>query len=214
MCHRHHVVTNNMTLYPVEGMQQIKAIHEAVFAAAPLAISEAQIDQAVQDFVDSDIADRTLESPYGVPVTCALLNQVSEWGASTEEAAVSATEYAEYVQILRKVPVDARAVLSVAVERGRTAGYMGSSIECLLVDVALATRRSEDEIRLLSSVLDKWEIARADYDEAENAEFVIVRGFEDLGNLWDEIKYFSEQTGMTIRDFAVGLRFDALDGGP
>src|SRR5690349_10429578 len=36
MCHRHHVVTDDVTLYPVERMEQIKASHEAAFAAEPL----------------------------------------------------------------------------------------------------------------------------------------------------------------------------------
>jgi hypothetical protein len=214
MCHRHHVVTNDVGIYPVEAMERIKAAHEARFAAASLDISDEQIDQAVQDFVDSDIADRTVDAPYGIPVTCGALNRISGWGVSDEDAADSAREYAEYVQKLRRVPVDARAVLSVAVDRGRTAGYMGSVIECLLTDVVLATRRTKDEIRELCAVLERWGVARAEFDESENAEFVIVSGHGDVGNVWDEIRHFAKETGMTVRDFAVGLRFDALDEGP
>jgi hypothetical protein len=211
MCHRHHVVTDNLKLYPTERLQQIKAAHEAAFAAKPLPISETQIDQAVQYFVDSDIADRTLESPYGVPVTCALLNQINGWDVSPEQAAGWATQCAEYVQVLRRVPVDARAVLSIAVERGEN---MGSSFECLLADVALATRQSEDDIRTFCSVLAWWDIGGARYDEMDGKERVVVGTFGDMGNVWEDIKHFVQRTGMTVRDFAVGLRFDALDDGP
>jgi hypothetical protein len=213
MCHRHHVVTNDVALYPVEAMEAIKTSHEAKFAGGAMQITDEQIDQAIEDFVDSDIADRTLETPFGVPTTCAKLNEVSGWGVTAEEAHPSVAQYGDYVRTLRRVPVDARAVLSVAVERGSAGGYMRAHVECLLVDVALATGRSREEVRELVAVLDKWGIAYSEFGE-EQGEVIVVRSHEDLGNLWDEIKAFALQTGMTVRDFAVGLRFDALDEGP
>src|SRR4051794_4463855 len=134
MCHRHHVETDDVRRFDVASMVAIKSRHEAKFAASPKPLTDEQVDQAVEYFVDSAIADRTLESPYRVPLTCQAIDETT-WDIGPEYAVQSASEIAEYVRLLRRVPVDARAVLSTAVERGSADGYLDNSVSCLLADL-------------------------------------------------------------------------------
>lgn len=62
MCHRHHVETGDVTRFDVQAMRDIKLRHEAIFTAAPASLTEDQVDQAVEYFVDSTIADRTFSN--------------------------------------------------------------------------------------------------------------------------------------------------------
>jgi hypothetical protein len=214
MCHPHHVRTNDEGRFDVAAMEAIKRAHEARFAAASPALSEAQVDQAVEYFVESSIVDRTYETPYRVPLSCARINAVNGWGVTEDQAAGTAAEVAQYVKNLRRVPVDARAVLAAAVDRGSASGgVMDYRVYCLLADVALATGTSDEELRVFAAVLEKWGIGQIDRDFDDIGMEYLAIGRHDLGwNIWEETKNFADATNQSVRAFAVELRFDLFDG--
>ena len=216
MCHRHHVETDDVERFDVFAMRRIKMRHEAQFAAEEAALTEEQVDQAVEYFVDSAIADRTFDTPFRVPTTCQAINATDGWHLEAEQGAETAREIAEYVRRLRRVPVDARAILSTVVDRGAAGGSVfDHSMSCLLVDVALATGIPQDDVIALVAVLDAWGIARLDWETDDRGlGQVIVRGMDVGWNMWQAVKEFAEGSGLTVRDFAVDLRFDLLDEVP
>jgi hypothetical protein len=105
-----------------------------------------RVDQAVEHFVDSDIADRTYDTPDRLPVNCERINEVLEWDEDQEQPRGTVETIAEYVGRLRRVPVEARAVLSVVVDRGVACGDHENFMSCLAHDVAQAIGTSEEEV--------------------------------------------------------------------
>lgn len=145
-------------------------------------------------------------------MTCREIDHVNGWSLEPEQAAGTAREIADYVRRLRRVPVDARAVLSAVVDRGSAGGYLNHTMSCLLMDVALATGTPQDEVSALVAILEHWNVGRVDWESDERGlGQVIIYGLDNDWNMWDEIKQFAATTGRTVRDFAVELRFDLLD---
>ena len=72
LCHEHHVETDNVAEFPVDRLTRIKADHEARFVGPP-EVSDAVLEQAVQDVIAPSVEDQTDRVILRLPQTLSRL---------------------------------------------------------------------------------------------------------------------------------------------
>lgn len=133
MCHEHHKVTDDMSVYTVKRLQEMKATHEAKFTN-------------IVEKIRASIVDQTKLSEVAPAASLGRINEVLAWNNSPEELLETAKEVADFAARLRKLPLRTKELVTVIVERGRPGGYLDSDWRVLFDDIVEATGESESEI--------------------------------------------------------------------
>jgi hypothetical protein len=203
LCHRHHVETNNVDCYPVARMREIKAAHEAKFAAGTLPVSEEQYEGAAEQIAESSIIDITKKAVVRLPQTLAA------WEIPDDELGWDLELLHPYLERLRRLPLDTRGVLLVIVERGEPAR---DDVALPVTELELATGVRGKRLGAHLDMLDRHHIAGIEEDW-EGRSWVGTYTL-DGWRFWYEMKKYCEQAGLDLQDFIMGLRFDRLDEPP
>ncbi|MFD1524380.1 hypothetical protein [Pseudonocardia yunnanensis] len=198
LCHEHHVVTDDESLFDVARMHAIKRDHEARFMAGVAALV-----RSVQDWTDSSVI---------TPATSLRgFHLHMGWGGPSDRGELDRSLQAlqEFADVLRTLSLPARELLYIAVKRGRLAGGFIGVHAAELEDVAHVT---PFELRGLVGQLKEQGLAYFDGDE--DPEFwdftapyvaVICRDYPS----WADLRSFLDDGG--LRRLIVDLRFDLLD---
>ena len=197
LCHRHHVITNNVKEFTVERMQQLKRYHES----------------KVNDFAThlqfrvTDLTKREVEKPTVMPRKLA---SVCNWSLTDEELTVTAADLNKVLAVLREVPIQARHLLVVAVERSEGPDNQGRR-HFSPEEVDLACGLTARKTGPLWGVLDRYGFAW-DFGENETGrvKFALVSPQCDW-NVWDTFLEFQDAIPGAIHELVVGLNFALLD---
>jgi hypothetical protein len=111
MCHKHHVETDDVSIWTVEKMRELKAAHEG------------QFEEAVEQITQAAIHDITKEIVTYEPLTLARLNTAAGWSNSPAE--LQGTLEHNVLPLLArlgKLVPDLRAILLIIVEHGEDRG--------------------------------------------------------------------------------------------
>lgn len=95
MCYPHHQVTNDVKKYTVTKLQKMKSEHERRFSSPDRAILE-----RLQDWTAGD-------TPQGVE-NLRRADRELGWDYDDEELAEPVAELNEYIELLRRVPIEVR----------------------------------------------------------------------------------------------------------
>ncbi len=208
MCHAHHVITNDVVVYPVERMRSLKSDHERRFASPGSVILE-----TLRDWTEASQPTRA--------ATLGRLNVVLGWNMSQEELARSVAELDGHIDRLQNVPVEARGFLAAVTKRAmkmestrvvRSMGHGGTAI--LVSDLRDALRMSEASIGERANELDSYNLADIDFIETDLGDKPAVR-IRDLRSgwpLWPDLVRFAETEGIDLSVFWQDLDFRRLDG--
>jgi len=203
LCHRHHVETSDVDRYPVARMREIKAAHEAKFAAGKLPVSEEQFEGAAEQIAESSIIDITKKAVVRLPQTLAA------WEIPDDELSWDLELLHPYLERLRRLPLDTRGVLLVIVERGELAR---DDVALPVTELELATGVRGKRLGAHLDMLDRHHIAGIEEDW-EGRSWVGTYTL-DGWRFWYEMKKYCEQAGLDLQDFIMDLRFDQLDKPP
>jgi hypothetical protein len=206
MCHEHHVVTNDVDKFPVSKMREMKEDHERRFSRPDRAILEKLTDWT------------TLEQPTNVK-NLRRLNEVLAWDASDEELAHSIQALNEYIDVLRRVPIEVRSFLRATLSRAhrmrdtRAVKFRRDSILILASDLQSALRLRGDALDESVRLLEAYGLG--DYDEFETDSGIQpgirVRGLRTGELHWAELIAFCEKTSTPLEVFTDDLDFGRLD---
>jgi hypothetical protein len=199
LCHRHHVVTNNVEKYPVATLQEMKAVHELKFAQ----IEEKMIATILDESLEAETSDAT--------------SLIGLLGPADENRPLEIKRANKYGARLRELPIETRRFLSIAVRRAyeqavreRDLGGMGNST-VNPIEVQKATRLSNEEMREQVRILEEHGLASVDEDDGSGRWTMYIYGQKSWTRLPEDIARFCKEHAIAQDEVFVDLRFDLLD---
>lgn len=196
MCHDHHRETNNVHKFDVTRMRRIKADHERLYS----------------DVVGKmllKVADHTKHQAPVLAKNLLHMNAVLNWGNSEEELAETLADLEEFVGRLKKVPIPAREALVIIVERSEKSSF-GSGLETQVPELSHATGLSDDELRGICSILDKYGFIR-DNGADEGVAMIGLRNSNEGWPILADLKKFCAKADVELGEIIGGLDFSILD---
>ena len=195
MCHKHHKITDNVELYPVDRLQEMKRKHEARFTNA--------VDTIYKSIVD-EMTTLVPASPKS------LARYIAVFEAPNDESVNR--QLCDAISLLagrlQKLPRRTREILVSIVRRcedARGNGY-GSLPFSEVVHACNLPRR---EVRQQLEILDKYRIAQLDDDNGKIMLWCI--GEDGAWDFWSDLRAFCDKTGTALSEFVVDLKFDLFD---
>lgn len=142
MCHDHHLETNDVGKFDVARMKKIKSMHESLYS----------------DVVGKmllKVGDHTKKQKSCPAKNLKKINEVLKWGHSDAELSENIKDLNELLERLKKVPMPARELLLIVVERAEKSDF-GSGLEVQGPEIVHATGLSNTDLRGLFTILDKY----------------------------------------------------------
>jgi hypothetical protein len=199
LCHRHHVVTDNVEKYPVAKLKEMKAVHERKYSQ-------------IEEKMSATIADQSLESETTDPVSL-----IGILGEPDEHRPAEVKRMKKYASRIRELPIETRRLLSIAVRRAyeqatreQDLGGLGSST-VNPIEVQKATHLSNDEMREQIRILDEHRLASVEDDDGNGQWTMYIYGQKSWIRLPEDIAGFCKQRGISLDEIFVDLKFDLLD---
>lgn len=211
MCHDHHVETNDETEFTVEMLRDFKARHEGAFSGVPSPLSDKALEAAVEEIAASDVIDQTDRVVLRPPQTLAKFGDLVDLGWTPEELRSSIELVEPGLKALRRVPLDARAVFAIVVDRGSDyADDLGVPAHEIEEAAAIDGQTLANHVR----TLERYRLAG--FEEEYEGEwgtttiFIRTRSFDGWG-FWRLLKIFCERAELKVKPVINELRFDQLD---
>ena len=206
MCANHHLVTDNVDEYPVSRLRRIKEEHENRFLSPEKAIQQSLVDWTR---VDQLTKVKNLRR----------MNTILNWEITEAQLEESIAELNDYLDILRRVPIDVRRFVMAVAKRVRalqdTSAVRKETFDTriLLSDFLSAHPISDSLMKKMLSLTDVHGLADlADIDTTIGRRDAIrLRHLESGWALWEEIAEFCELTDTPFETFAENLDFSPLD---
>lgn len=207
MCNAHHTKTNDVSVYTVAKLRQMKADHERRFSRPDRAI----LDQ-LTDWTEADQATEVQN--------LLRMDAVLAWKNNPAELSDLCGELNEYIARLGTVPVElrrfvgkvARRAVKMENTRTTTSGMFGTKI--LISDLKRAFGLSETAIAELANDLDGYGIG--DFDEIDTdfglKPAVRIRDLRSGWPFWTDLASFCDKANESIEAFTDNLDFARLDG--
>lgn len=202
MCYKHHKITNDVNLYPVDRLRRMKEDHESKFT---------DIVETIR--IPSSVNDITASQSTVVPSRLKRCNEVLDWQLTDDELASEITYFEEYCKRFDRLTRAVRQLFSIIVER------------CEISDSVLSVPYSEIKAivdidqELLNEyleILERYKLAYTTVYTYYGEEYekrmhdICIYKVSDL-DICGVIKDFCRKTGILIESFLVGLQFDQLD---
>lgn len=207
MCHAHHKVTDDVQEYPVHRMRQIKSDHERRFSNPDGAML-------------AQLRDWTRATEPSMPRTLRRLSEELDLGLSDEQLREYVQDLTEYVETLRKVPVEVRNFLRIVIERAyymrdtNAVSRSWSDAPVLRIDdLRRAYHLTDTEIGETVSSMEAYGVGGlAEISEEYGISHgVSVYGLKSGWPLWFTLKEFCDAIGCDLAVFAIDLDFARLD---
>jgi hypothetical protein len=199
MCYDHHVETNDVDMFPVERMKQIKLEHEQIFSD-------------VVGRIQQTITDRTTLAAPKYPKNLRRLNRILAWNLTDSELLASLEELLLVLNQFAKLPLPTRQFFKIVVNHGHRVSF-NVDLEVSVAEVEQSTALRPDEIRGFLSVLDRHGfIVDANVDEFGVSQIGIAK-LQTGWSLWSDLKSFAEKVDVDLALFCESLDFAQLDEG-
>jgi hypothetical protein len=197
MCHKHHVRTDDVKLYPVEKLKQMKAEHEAKFSDPALAISKTLIDA-------------TTLSEVGQAESLERLNRELGWDLAKEYLKVTREELNELLMLLKRIPRNARALISIIVERATAMNQDTREVMLPFYELQTVCNMRPDELSALIQILERHYLVSVWPEETTNPN-IELRRQKSGWPIWNDLAKFCRKTGIPLSALIVDLEFNRMD---
>ncbi|WP_088041862.1 hypothetical protein [Bacillus sp. EAC] len=195
MCHKHHKVTDNVAVYNVEKMKQIKQNHENLYR------------NIMNDMLKS-IEDQTKKQILNTSKSFKNINKVLEWNLSDEDLEETVKLANNYFEILKLLNKNTRSVFSSIVERSE---HNGLHRIILLSLIQKNLQLNDNDMRDYLDILVKYRlISEPKLDDDYIGHISEIRD-PDGWDLWGEIKKICELQNIDLGDLIIELDFEKLD---
>ncbi len=195
LCHKHHVITNNVDKYPVKVLQKMKGDHESKFADI---VSKLQ----------NSISDITQLQEHTYTKLCTKLDDCLDWGNNQQELKECSDEINEWVDKLKKLPPDTLNVFCIMIARS-TPSYFGNKV--ILHEIEKVTGNPEEVKKHYDLLLKYRFLSEAEHDYDLNTYVVFIQKFDSGWDFWNDLRDFCNATSIALEEFIVQLNFARLD---
>jgi hypothetical protein len=191
LCHAHHKVTDDVELYPVERMREIKESHEIKFTNAVEVIQQ--------------IVDRTQLETLRPSNTLNRLSAELEWNLNQEQLVEANEDLLDFGKRLERISSETRQLLTIMVKRAN------SQDEVPIIEVANVCGLPDDYISSLLAILERYNFITETYLDDNKHPWVDLNELPNGWPIWEELRIFCEKTGVSLSEIIVELRFDIFD---
>jgi hypothetical protein len=199
MCYEHHVATNDVTIYSVERMIQIKEKHEKMFSG-------------VVDIIYKNVIDHTTLLEPKNPSNLYRINRVLNWNCSEKELQVNLEELLLTIDTISKLPIPTRKFLAILLKRSMNLGI--DKLFNSFPDVQQATGFSKKEMFDFISILENHRIVQYVIDDDDDDVPVPQIEFQSLASgwpFWRNLKNFCELEKLDVSLILEDLDFTCFD---
>lgn len=197
MCYEHHVITNNVSEYPVSRLKRMKKDHEDKFSG---------VIQRMQN----SVVDYGLSKSYQEAKTCQRFSDILEDGCSVKENLENAQVLNRLLYKMLDLPIETRHLLSIMVYRSYP-DYMKNC--CVpLNEIELATGKDAAYILQHIDILERRGLI-SEPDTNENNFFIsyLQEDWETGWNYWNDIRDFCKRSQIPVEKICVELDFSVFD---
>lgn len=181
LCYEHHRVTDDVTKYPVERMQQIKRDHEAKFADAAGKIRSRIVDHTTLETVKEAANLEALWAEIGAPAD------------DDHDPAESLAELGKVVRALKRLPIQTRQLFAIAVDRSKIDRPSGSRYVSVSL-LKLVTELSMTALRNHIAILDEAKlVGEADPGEQFREQRILIQTSPESWDFWTKLKKFCKK---------------------
>lgn len=204
MCHTHHVITNDIAIYTVAKMKEIKASHEGRFSDPERAILE-------------QLKDWTALASVTMPVNLGEYAKMVN-GLTPEQVEGSLGELRQFIQRFRYIPMKDRKFLSVVVSRmndvkNTKATYKpyGYPQAIILSDLLSALNLSQEKVIESVTALKIYNLGYLDECEEEGLDLRVQISPISSGWYWSELYDFCKFAKIDLEVLTIEMDFARLD---
>lgn len=197
MCHHHHVVTDDVCIYTVEKLKEMKRNHEMKYSGI--------IGQMM-----NSITDYGMSLEYTPCCNCRKISRILDWGLTDEENRENAAVLDKHLQKLLDLPIETRRLLGIMVMRS----YWNRH-DCIVPihEVERATGLKPENIIQNVEILERRGIISEIEVEEEKGipSCILYPDFESSFPYWNDIREFVKKTGTPIERICCDLDFSVFD---
>jgi len=197
LCYEHHIATNDIEMYTVDRMRELKREHELKYSDAELKI--------LQKFIDYS-ATQTEHLPKSLNE----MNKVLQWKQTPDELKYSISEMCNFIDKLKKLPPETRQLMHIIVERASQRDPYSGRYFVLVPEICSACQLDRGKINEQMAIIEKYGLASLDKDDNQ-IPIIKLSGLRSGWVIWDDLKIFSSSKGIPLYDLIVNMKFDILD---
>jgi len=207
LCYEHHITTDDVSIYAVERMREIKRVHEARFGG-------------IVSGLRGTVEDATKATVVRVPDSLAAYARVNDLHESADQAHLQSfrSELVAFLEVATKLTPDIRTVLSVVIDRGDEDGE--SVFELTLPELEQVLAITPDALGGLLSVLTRYDLVQI-YDDEEREGYhssvlwVATRPTKDERGrptpFLSDMRHVARKLGTPIATLVVDLDWSSFD---
>lgn len=193
LCYDHHIETNDEVAFTVDRLQKIKADHEKKFSDVADKLSY------------GNVTDLTQLQEYEYCSSLKNINSVREWRNTEEMLSTVIPEFNALIDRLRKVTPETRNIFCMMLSRSQ-----GEKSEIDLDEIQEVTGKSDKNMVHYVVLLQKYGMITKSEKNEYNRPISYFEEY-DGWDMWNEIKEYSDKTGISLEELIVNMRFSLLD---
>ncbi|NTE37645.1 hypothetical protein [Agrobacterium tumefaciens] len=205
MCYEHHQKTNDVEMFPVEKLRQLKADHENRFSRPDRAILE-----TLKDSTDRDVTPEVSNLHR--------MNEALGWRMSDDELKPMIQDLNLYLTKFQNVPHEVRhfvgAISRRALKMNGTPVVRMSDhgFNVLMSDLSQALNLGEKTLKEKASEIESYELGWiAELDEDTNSKYALAIANIDEWPFWLDLVDYCEKANEPLDAFTLDLDFGRLD---
>jgi hypothetical protein len=195
MCYPHHKITHNEDAYSTEQIKRMKQQHELKFSG-------------IIERMQNSLSDLSYIGAVGETRKCNRLAKALHWKLSEEEISWNSIVLNNLSKKIEQLPPETRVLLSIMIKRS----YMKrEKSEIALHEIEKAIGRDPTFLIQHIDILSRYDISSGHYEDEYGNYFIHLVNDDSGWKYWDDIKVFSENENVDIRDIIVKLNFTLFD---
>lgn len=197
LCHEHHITTDNVELFPVSRMREIKRNHENLYRD-----TLSKMKTSIKDYSNSTTMKKALN---GVKI-----NSILSWGLDENELLKNVEILNEIIDKLKTVPLQTRKLFGIMVMRAKK----GLGIDTLIIPVDEVINATDIDKKTCSIHIDSLKRNGLVSDMEMNNENGCTECFlygNPEWNYWKDIRSFCQKTGIDITKICYELDLSVFD---
>lgn len=197
LCYEHHIVTDNINVYTVDRMREIKSDHELKYSDP--------VHKIIEKFIDYS----TAQINYS-PQSLSELNRVLGWKQTPDELKYNISEMRNFIDKLKKLPPGTRQLMNIIAERASQRDPYNRRYFVLAPEICSACQLDRTNLNEQMAIIEKYGLAHIDEDD-NGIPIITLSGLRSGWPIWDDLKKFSSAKNIPLYDLIVNMRFDLLD---
>ncbi|MFE5788382.1 hypothetical protein JXX30_00410 [Rhodococcus erythropolis] len=206
LCGEHHITTDDVSVYTVEVMRDMKAAHENRFGGLISGLR-------------SEISDLTKGTVVRMPVTLSAYARLFGLSESADSASLDGArkDFIAFGELLAQLTPDIRTVYSTIIDRGTEDGE--NVFEITVAELEEALNLDERRLGNLLGILTRHNLVNVGADEDREGYYAGVvwattnmrPGGTLTAPILSEVKYMASELGVSVGTLIVDLDWRSLD---